>query len=103
MQQAFLRGLDAAGRTALPVAGGRRRDTRRQLDFAARIRELFDQGHTLAAALRIIALEDELAAERALIARLHSRLGGQDPAELDLELARGYRVAPREPAVRGGG
>jgi hypothetical protein len=45
---------------------------------AARIRELFDQGHTLAAALRILALEDDLAAERALTARLHERLAGQD-------------------------
>lgn len=57
---------------------GRRRYTRRQLVFAARIRELFDQGHTLAAALRILALEDDLAAERALTARLHARLADQD-------------------------
>jgi DNA-binding transcriptional MerR regulator len=62
-------------------AGRRRRYTRRQLAFAARIRELFDQGHTLAAALRILALEDDLAAERTLTARLHERLaspGRQD-------------------------
>jgi hypothetical protein len=45
---------------------------------AALIRELFDEGHTLAAALRILALEDDLAAERALTARLHERLAGQD-------------------------
>ena len=37
-----------------------------------------DQGHTLAAALRILALEDDLATERALTARLHERLAGQD-------------------------
>jgi hypothetical protein len=37
----------------------------RQLAFAARIRELFDQGHTLGAARRILDPED-LAAERAL-------------------------------------
>jgi MerR HTH family regulatory protein len=55
--------------------GGRRRYTRRQLALAARIRELFDQGHTLAAALRILALEDDLAAERALTASLRERLG----------------------------
>ncbi len=55
--------------------GGRRRYSRRQLAFAARIRELFDQGHTLAAARRILDLEDDLAAERALTARLHERLG----------------------------
>ncbi len=38
---------------------------------------LFDQGHTLAAARRILALEDDLAAERALTARLHERLDGR--------------------------
>jgi hypothetical protein len=32
--------------------------------------DLVDQGHTLAAAQRILALEDDLAAERALTARL---------------------------------
>jgi hypothetical protein len=39
---------------------------------------LFDQGHTLAAALRILDLEDDLAAERALTARLYQRLGDRD-------------------------
>jgi DNA-binding transcriptional MerR regulator len=57
------------------TAGGRRQYTRRQLALAARVRELFDQGHTLAAARRILVLEDDLAAERALTARL----AGQDP------------------------
>jgi MerR family transcriptional regulator/heat shock protein HspR len=79
VQQAFLRSLDAAGAVRPDrSAGGRRRYSRRQLAFAARIRELFDQGHTLAAALRILALEDALAAERALTARLHARLSGRD-------------------------
>ena len=79
VQQAFLRSLDAAGAvTPQRSAGGRRRYTRRQLAFAARIRELLDQGHTLAAALRILDLEDDLAAERALTARLHARLGERD-------------------------
>jgi MerR family transcriptional regulator, heat shock protein HspR len=79
VQQAFLRALDGAGAvTPQRSAGGRRRYTRRQLTFAARIRELFDQGHTLAATLRILALEDDLAAERALTARLHERLAGRD-------------------------
>jgi MerR family transcriptional regulator/heat shock protein HspR len=80
VQQAFLRALDAAG-VVRPqrTEGGRRRYSRRQLAFAARVRELFDQGHTLAAARRILALEDDLTAERALTARLHARLAGQDP------------------------
>jgi len=76
VQQAFLRSLDAADAVRPQrTAGGRRRYSRRQLAFAVRIRDLFDQGHTLAAALRILALEDDLAAERALTARLHQQLG----------------------------
>ena len=59
--------------------GGRRRYTRRQLAFAARFRELIDRGHTLAAPQRILALEDDLAAGRALTASLHARLRGQHP------------------------
>jgi len=79
VRQAFLRSLDAAG-TVRPArsAGGRRRYSRRQLALAARIRELLDQGHTLAAARRILDLQDDLAAERALTARLYERLGKQD-------------------------
>src|SRR6201993_2069001 len=78
VRQAFLRSLDAAGAvTPQRTSGGRRRYSRRQLAFAARIRELFDQGHTLAAARRILDLEDDLATERALTARLHDRLGKQ--------------------------
>ena len=79
VRQAFLRSLDTAGAvTPQRTAGGRRRYSRRQLAFAARIRELVDQGHTLAAAQRILALEDDLTAERALTARLNQRLAGQD-------------------------
>jgi MerR family transcriptional regulator, heat shock protein HspR len=79
VRQAFLRSLDAAG-AVRPTrsAGGRRRYSRRQLAVAARIRELLEQGHPLAAARRILALEDDLAAERALTARLHERLGEQN-------------------------
>ena len=80
MRPAFLRSLDAAGAVRpRRTPGGRRRYSRRQLAFAARIRELLDQGSTLAAAQRILALEDDLAAGRALSARLHARLAGQDP------------------------
>ena len=79
VRQAFLRSLDTAGAvTPQRTSGGRRRYSRRQLAFAARIRELVDQGHTLAAAQRILALEDDLTAERALTARLNQRLAGQD-------------------------
>ena len=79
VRQAFLRSLDATGAVSpARSAGRRRRYSRRQLALAARIRELLDQGHPLAAARRILALEDDLAAERALTARLHERLGSRD-------------------------
>ena len=79
VRQAFLRSLDAVGAVAPQrTSSGRRRYSRRQLALAARIRELLDQGHALAAALRILALEDDLAAERALTARLHERLAERD-------------------------
>ena len=88
VQQAFLRALDAAG-AVIPQrsAGGHRRYTRRQLAFAGRIRELVDQGHSLASALRILGLQDDilglqndLAAERTLTASLQRQLRrGQDP------------------------
>lgn len=83
VRQAFLRGLDAAGAVRPGRSGGgHRRYSRRQLDLAARIRVLFDQGHNLAATLRIVALEDELAAARELIGRLRTRgrPGGPGPA-----------------------
>lgn len=85
VQQAFLRALDTAGAvTPQRSGGGHRRYTRRQLAFAWRIRELFDQGHNLASTLRILSLEDDLAAERATVASLNRQLGrgnDQDPRE----------------------
>jgi MerR family transcriptional regulator, heat shock protein HspR len=60
VQPAFLRSLDAAD-VVQPMrsAGGHRRYSRRQLEFAARMRALFDDGITLEAAYRIVRLEDE--------------------------------------------
>jgi MerR family transcriptional regulator, heat shock protein HspR len=84
IRQAFLRSPDAAGAVSPGrSAGGRRRYSRRQLAFAARIRELLDQGYTLAAARRILDLEDDLAAERALSARLHERLSDREGRAAD--------------------
>lgn len=61
VQPAFLRRLDAAGVVSSDrSAGGHRRYSRRQLVRAARMRELFDQGHTLAAAAQILGLQDDL-------------------------------------------
>ena len=79
VRPAFLRSLDVAGAVGpARSAGGRRRYSRRQLAFAARIRELLAQGYTLAAARRILDLEDDLAAERALTTRLYEQLGERD-------------------------
>lgn len=63
---AFLRGLDASGllRPARS-AGGHRRYSRNQLDRVAALREMAEQGHTLASAAEILDLRADLAAERA--------------------------------------
>ncbi|MCO1574590.1 MerR family transcriptional regulator [Crossiella sp. SN42] len=76
VQQAFLRSLDTANLLRPHRSdGGHRRYSRRQLDLAARIRTLFDEGHSLAATARIIELQDELTATHAELAELRSRLG----------------------------
>jgi DNA-binding transcriptional MerR regulator len=82
VQQAFLRTLDNA-RVVSPhrSAGGHRRYSRRQLETAARMRELFDQGHQLAAAARILGLQDDLAAAHDEIADLRQRLRDSDGDE----------------------
>ena len=81
VQPAFLRSLDAAGvLTPMRSGGGHRRYSRRQLVLATRMRALFDEGLSLDAAARIVALEDELGAARARIAELETRLGDGDGA-----------------------
>ncbi|MFE2754175.1 MerR family transcriptional regulator [Actinosynnema sp. NPDC059335] len=75
VRQAFLRSLDTA-ELVRPhrSSAGHRRYSRRQLELAHRARALFDQGHSLAATTRILELEDALAAARAEVDRLRSRL-----------------------------
>ena len=59
--QGFLRSLDEANLIQPQrSAGGHRRYSRFQLRLAARVRELVDQGTPLAAACRIVTLEDQL-------------------------------------------
>ena len=78
VRQAFLRALDTAG-AVIPVrsGGGHRRYSRRQLLFARRVRELFDQGHNLASTLCILSLQDDLATARDLTASLRDQLRHQ--------------------------
>jgi excisionase family DNA binding protein len=75
VQAAFLRSLDAAG-TLSPhrSAGGHRRYSRTQLGLAARLRELLDDGHTLASAGVILSLQDDLADARADADRLRTQM-----------------------------
>lgn len=87
VQPAFLRRLDAAGVLAPHRSeGGHRRYSRRQLALASRLRELFDQGHTLAAATQIAALQDERDQAR----------DERDQARDELTQARDRPVQPRE-------
>ena len=80
VQPAFLRSLDAAGVLAPQrSAGGHRRYSRRQLEIATRMRELFDQGLTLDAAARILTLEDQLDDAHARIDELEHPTPGHDP------------------------
>ena len=73
VQAAFLRSLDAAGVLAPHrSAGGHRRYSRAQLEQAGRLRELLDDGHTLASAGVIVDLQDQLSDARADADRLRS-------------------------------
>ena len=73
VQAAFLRSLDTSG-VLQPhrSAGGHRRYSRHQLALAARMRELLDDGHSLASAETIVGLQDQLADARADAAALRA-------------------------------
>ncbi|MHA6783035.1 MerR family transcriptional regulator [Pseudonocardia saturnea] len=76
VQPAFLRRLDAAGvLTPQRSGGGHRRYSRRQLELASRMRELFDDGLTLEAAARIVGLQDQLDTAKARIDELETQDG----------------------------
>ncbi len=101
VQQAFLRALDAAGAvTPQRSAGGHRRYTRRQLAFAGRIRELVDQGHSLASALRILGLQDDVAGLRDDVAGLQDDLAAERTltASLQAQLHRAHGHGQGPPA-----
>ena len=85
VRPAFLRSLDAAGVLAPQRSeGGHRRYSRRQLALAARLRELFDEGMTLEAATRIVALQDELSLAREQLSAARDELGISQARELDV-------------------
>ena len=66
VQAAFLRSLDSSGfLQPYRSPGGHRRYSRAQLDLAARMRGLLDDGHSLASAETIVGLQDQLASARA--------------------------------------
>ena len=87
VQPSFLRSLDAAD-VLHPYrsTGGHRRYSRRQLALAVRLRELTGEGHPLAAAARIAALETDLAASE----------GQRDTAQTERDTA----LAERDQAHR---
>jgi len=81
---AFLRSLGTAGLIEPERSdGGHRRYSRHQLQLARRARELLDEGIPMAAACRIVILEDRLAAARRRITEL-----GGGHAATDLPEAR---------------
>ncbi|OLT48942.1 transcriptional regulator [Saccharomonospora sp. CUA-673] len=78
VEQPFLRSLDTAGVVSPDRSdGGHRRYSRHQLGRAERMRTLFDEGHNLNAAQRILALELELDQARHEVAELRQRLANE--------------------------
>ena len=71
VQPAFLRSLDTAGLLSPERSpGGQRRYSRAELTLALHVRQLLDQNMPLAAAIRIVSLEHQLAAAHQRIAHL---------------------------------
>jgi MerR family transcriptional regulator/heat shock protein HspR len=85
VQAAFLRSLDTSGvLQPFRSPGGHRRYSRHQLELAARLRELLDDGHSLASAETIVGLQDQLADARADADQLRSdvhRLRTDEPPQ----------------------
>ncbi|GAA2622820.1 MerR family transcriptional regulator [Paractinoplanes durhamensis] len=91
---AFLRSLGAAGLIEPERSlGGHRRYSRHQLQLAVRVRQLLDEGLLLAAACRIVTLEDRLAAAHRHILELGGVIAPGDDA------SRPTTTSRREPAA----
>jgi DNA-binding transcriptional MerR regulator len=83
---AFLRSLGAAGLIEPERSlGGHRRYSRHQLQLAARVRQLLDEGLLMAAACRIVLLEDRLEAAKREIVALGGTVTGDDDAAVPTE------------------
>jgi MerR family transcriptional regulator, heat shock protein HspR len=96
VQAAFLRSLDTSG-VLHPhrSSGGHRRYSRRQLQLAARVRGLLDDGHLLSSAQLIVQLQDDLAGAQA---DAETARDERDAARGERDAARGERdAARREP------
>jgi MerR family transcriptional regulator, heat shock protein HspR len=96
---AFLRSLGTAGLIEPERSlGGHRRYSRHQLQLASRVRQLLDEGILLAAACRIVTLEDRLAAAHRRIVELGGTLTEQDSADIptpthpDISATKYYRT-----------
>ena len=77
VQAAFLRSLDLSGVLHPSRSpGGHRRYSREQLELAARMRGLLDDGHSLASAEVIVGLQDRLADALADVDRLRAAVDG---------------------------
>lgn len=80
---AFLRSLGTAGLVEPQRSlGGHRRYSRHQLQLAGRVRQLLDEGMPLAAACRIVTLEDRLDAAHRRIVELGGTLTAEDDADV---------------------
>jgi DNA-binding transcriptional MerR regulator len=96
---AFLRSLGAAGLLEPERShGGHRRYSRHQLQLAGRVRQLLDEGLPLAAACRIVTLEDRLDAAHRRIVELGGALTPDDDVNIptqthpDIATPRYYRA-----------
>ena len=82
---AFLRSLGVAGLIEPERSlGGHRRYSRHQLQLAVRVRQLLNEGILLAAACRIVTLEDRLAAAHRRIVELGGVLTPDDDADIPI-------------------
>jgi DNA-binding transcriptional MerR regulator len=97
---AFLRSLGEAGLVhPHRSGGGHRRYTRHELRLAARVRELVDSGAGVAAACRIVALEDQVSGLEEQVTGLEDELVRANQEVVDMR--REARRAQQEPDRRG--